>query len=153
MKVSYFCLLLVIGVITGCSGLKTYPNNYGKNLHIITDKDKGSFFSDVKLSVDIHAVDKSCQTEYQGTVKLDRKTTEVGIPTDDTRYLAFYFESSSYWSNSNSSIHYDTLLKSRDGYSYIIKVSYIDDIYNVLIKEISANGEPRELNRIPLTAC
>ena len=49
---------------------------------------------------------------------------------------------------------YDTVLVPRDGYYYDVSVSYIDNIYNVTIRERhSSSGESRELLANSLDSC
>jgi hypothetical protein len=145
-------LLLAVGLLTGCSGLRPYPNTLAKNLHIRTETDSGSILSKVRAEVDIFRVKADCKTEYQGTVKLKGPSLEVGIPSDKLSYMVFVFSNSSFLANSRSSISHDTLLNPRAGYNYDIKVSYIDDIYNVAIREthprksVSRNIELKDLS-------
>jgi hypothetical protein len=128
-------MLLVYGLLAGCSGIKTFQNTPDKNLHIKTETDSSSMFSKVRAAVDIYRVDANCKTEYKGTVQLKNLSVDVGIPSGRLSYLVFVFHSSGFLSGSSGTITYNTLLKPRIGYNYDIKVSYIDDIYNVVIRE------------------
>ena len=123
-------------------------------MHIRTETDSGSVFSKVRAEVDIFSVKADCTTEYQGTVKLNGPSIEVGIPSDRLSYTVFVFSNSSFLANSRSSISHATLLKPRAGYTYDIKVSYIDDIYNVAVHEAHPGKTAgREIERIDLSAC
>ena len=128
-------VLVAAVILAGCSGLRPYPNNLEKNLVIRTDTDSGSIFSKVGVEVDIFRVKADCLTEYQGTVNLNGPSVEVGIPPDKLSYMAFVFSNSSFLASSRNSISHETLLEARAGYNYDIRVSYIDDIYNVAISE------------------
>ncbi len=150
--------LLAAGLLAGCSGIKNYPDTLPKNLRIHATVSK------VQAELHIHRVDPSCQTEYQGTVQLDRPSVEVGIPSGRQSLVAFTFSSSSFLSGSSSSVRYDTLLSSssvrydtlltpRAGYTYDVKVSYLDNIYSVTIREIDPRGSSREIGRRDLSAC
>ncbi|HEY9052167.1 MAG TPA: hypothetical protein VIQ03_11520 [Gammaproteobacteria bacterium] len=146
--------ITAISFLYGCSGLKSYPNNHNKNLQIKTTTDSGSMFSSVKASLHIYSVNTNCEGSYQGTVKLDQPDKAVGIPENKTSYLAFDFDSSTFLGGSSSSISYETLLKPRPGYQYDIEVSYIDDLYNVIIKEMAPNKRSsREIDPIHLANC
>ena len=146
--------LLLVGFLVGCSGIKSYPNTLAKNLHIQTETDSGSFFSSVRAAVNIYRVDARCQLEYQGTVDLDESSVAVGIPSDRSSYLVFDFASSSFLANSRSSISYETLLEPVAGYNYDIEVSYIDDIYNVEIRETHPfKSVNRDIELKDLNAC
>ena len=101
----------------------------------MTTTESGSFFLSVNTSVDIYLVNRDCSLEYEGTIKLDKASVSVGIPPDKSSYLVFGFASSSFLANSSGDISYETLLKPHKGYRYLIKASYINDIYNVEIRE------------------
>ena len=127
--------LLAAGLLTGCSGLRPYPDTLPGNMRIVTETDSGSVFSKVRAAVDIYSVNPDCTTDYEGTVQLNGPSIEVGIPPGKLSYTVFVFSNSSFLANSRSSISHATLLKPRAGYVYDVKVSYIDDIYNVDIRE------------------
>jgi len=151
---SLLVLLLGFGFLTGCSGIKTYPNNLDKNLYITTTTESGSFFSSVNAALDVYLVNRDCSLEYQGTIKLEKTSVNVGIPTDKSSYLVFGFASSSFLANSSGSISQETLLKPRKGYRYKINVSYIDDIYNVDIRETHPRkSTSREIETVGLNTC
>lgn len=153
-QASLLVLLLGFGFLTGCSGIKTYPNNLDKNLSITTTTESGSFFSSVNAALDIYLVNRDCSLEYQGTIKLDKATVTVGIPTDKSSYLVFGFASSSFLANSSGSISQETLLKPRKGYRYKINVSYLDDIYNVEIRETHPRkSTSRDVDTAGLNTC
>ena len=144
----------MMGITAGCSGIKTYPNNLKKNLHVKIEKDSGSFFSSIKTTVDIYKVNKDCSTEYEGTVQLSKPTAEIGIPTGRLSYLAFVFASSGFLSSSSSTTIYETMIRPRTGYSYDAKVTYLDDIYNVEIFEKKPGRKKgRELESKDLSNC
>ena len=143
-----YAALLAAGLLAGCSGIKTYPDTLPKNLRIHTTLSK------VQAALHIHRVDASCQTEYQGTVQLDKPSVEVGIPSGRQSLVAFTFSSSSFLSGSSSSVRYDTLLTPRADHTYDVKVSYLDNIYNVTVREIDPRGSPgREIGRRDLRSC
>ncbi len=147
-------LLAIIGLLVGCSGKFTYPDTLAKNLHIQTETESGSIFSSVRAALGVYQVDDQCKIEYQGTVDLDGRPVSVGIPSGRPSYLVFEFASSSFLANSRRSISYETLLLPVAGRDYDIKVSYMDDIYNVEIRE-SRPGDAvvRNIERKDLRAC
>lgn len=145
--------LLAAGLLAGCSGIKTYPNTLAKNLHVRTETDS-AFFSKVRVDVDVYRVAADCKIEYEGTVKLNEPLIDIGIPSDRTSYLVFNFNSSSFLAGSRSSIDYDTLLKPRGGFDYNVKLSYKDDIYNVVIMEKNrSKSSSSEIERKDLNKC
>ena len=62
---SLLVLLLGFGFLTGCSGIKTYPNNLDKNLSITTTTESGSFFSSVNAALDVYHVNCDCLLKYK----------------------------------------------------------------------------------------
>lgn len=147
-------LLLAFSLLAGCSGIKTYPNILDTNLHIETETDSGSIFAKVRAAVDIYRVDADCKTDYEGTVQLKNPSVDVGIPSDRLSYLVFVFASSGFFSSSSGTITYDALLKPRAGYNYDVKARYIDNIYNVEIRETHPRKKKsREIELKGLNAC
>jgi hypothetical protein len=147
-------LLLLASLMNGCAGIRPYPNSLDKNLHILTETESGSLFSKVRATVNIYQVDTNCKAEYKGTLKLNNPSVAVGIRPDSLTYLVFEFAGYSFLANSSSRISYDTMLKTRTGYNYKIKVSYIDDIYNVDIREVHlSKPASRDIERMDLSAC
>lgn len=82
------------------------------------------------------------------------KSPELGIPTGKATYLTVTFASSSFWRGSSSHMSYNTLLFARKGYRYELDVSYVDDIYNVVLYEIAQRTcKKRELDVTALRDC
>lgn len=147
-------LLVTVSLLAGCLGIRPYPNTMDKNLHIQTKTDSGSFFSKVRAAVDIYRVDADCKTKYEGTIQLNEPSVDVGIPSHRLSYLVFVFSSSSFLASSNSTVTHDTLLKPRAGYNYDIKVSYIDNMYNVAIRETHPRtSASRDIELKDLSGC
>lgn len=149
-----FLLVMINGLLLACSSLKTYPNNYEKNLLIKTRTESGSVFSSVQAALDIYSVDETCNANYLGTLELNSPQVSVGIPHGKLRFLSFHFGTSGFFSNSSSSISYDTLLRPRKGYQYDINVKYIDDLYNVeIFEKKTAKAKRKELPQWSLKEC
>ncbi len=136
-------VVLAACLLAGCSGIKPYPDHPEKNLQLSTKTDSGSPFSSVRAALDIYRVDQGCQMHYEGTVDLRDSSLAIGIPVGEPSYLAFAFNSSSWLGSSQGSITYDTLLTPRPGYEYDVEVSYADDMYDVVIREIDPRGGAR----------
>jgi hypothetical protein len=126
--------LFLISLLSGCSGIKTYPGTADKNFHITTETVSGSMLSKLRTNVDIYRVDADCKPEYEGTVPLKSGSVDIGIPPGRSSYLVFVFSTSRFLSSS-STVTYGGLLNIKAGCSYDVKVSYLDDIYNVVILE------------------
>jgi hypothetical protein len=147
-------LLLVFSLLIGCSGIKTYPNTADKNLYITTETDSGSMLSKVRTAVDIYRVDSDCKTEYEGTVQLKSRSVDIGIPPGRLIYLVFVFSRAGFFSSSSSKITYGGLMKLNADYLYDVKVSYVDDIYNVVIRETNPRKKKsREIELKDLNNC
>lgn len=147
-------LLVALGLLAACSGKFTYPNTLAKNLSIHTETDSGSPFSSVRAAVGIYGVDGQCRIEYQGTVDLDDPSIAVGIPSGRPSYLVFEFANNSFLGSSRRSITYETLLVPAAGHDYRLEVSYVDDIYNVEIRESRpGDSASRRIARRDLRTC
>jgi len=152
--VGVILLFCAASILSACSGIKTYENHLNKNLHIHTVTDSGSWFSRVRAAVDIQRVGEDCAIDYEGTVQLTEPVTEIGIPPDRGSYLVFVFSSSSFFSNRSGTITYETLMKPRPHHHYDAAVSYKNDLYHVVIREIRPDRSAgRELDRQALSAC
>jgi hypothetical protein len=146
-------LLLFTGLISSCAGIKPYPNTLTKNITIKTSS-KGGFLTSINVQVHIAKVNKNCQGEYIGTVKLKNPVEKVGLPTGKWSYLTFNFATSTFLGGNNSSISLGTLIKPRKGYTYELDVSYFENIYNVEIFEKGPRGKKaREIDIRNLEDC
>ena len=154
MTRGFGAVLLAASLLSGCSGLKTYPDAAPKNLVIRTETSSGSWFSKVRAAVHVHRVDANCQTEYQGTVQLGEPSVEVGLPVDRVSLVAFVFTSSATLGGSSSSIRVEALLKPRAGYTYQANLSYVDSMYSVVLREIDPRrSSSREIERKSTKGC
>jgi hypothetical protein len=141
-------------VLAGCATGNRYADLPGKNLVIHTETSSGSTFSSVRAVLGVHAVDAQCKLTYEGFVDLDQPVMRVGIPADRTSYLVFEFATSSFLGGSRGSISRETLLRPRAGATYDVRVTYKDDLYDVVIREIRAGGgRGREVEFAGLSAC
>lgn len=109
----YVTLLIALGLLTSCSGVKTYPNTLDKNLHVTTKTD-----SSVDATVEIYKVESNCS-----------------------------------FLSGSSTTTYSALLRPRTGLKYDIDVSYMEDIYNVVINERRGSTKSREIEAKSLAAC
>lgn len=147
-------LLLGVGLLAGCSGIKTYPDTSPKNLVVRTEASSGSMLGRSRVSVHIHEVDANCRTEYRGTVQLNEPTVEIGVPAGRPSLLVFNFYNSSFLGGSTGNINYETLLRPRAGFTYDATARYRDGIYYVSIRESGARGgQGREVARRGLAEC
>jgi hypothetical protein len=145
----YIALLLTLCMLTACSGIKTYSSNMGKNLHVTTKTD-----SSVDAAIDVYRVETDCSIKYSGTIKLNNSNVDIGIPAGRSSYLVFSFSSSGFFSGSSTTT-YSTLLRPRsDQNKYDIDVSYIENIYNVVIHEGKrGSSKSREIEARNLSTC
>ena len=151
MRAAFTGLLILVA---GCSSLRPYPSGLPENVVVKSAIESGSMLSSMRGSVHIHEVDSGCHTSYVGTVKLDRPSVALGLPTEHASYLVFAFDGSSLFGGTTSSAGAGTVLRPRPGYRYEFAVSYKDSIYNVVLRESDPRrGVSREVPRQELRAC
>jgi hypothetical protein len=140
--------IVVLGFMTGCSGIRPYPNTKDKNLFVDLKTDRG-----VRVSLDVYRVGPDCRVDYQGTVRLGNKRSEVGIPSGERLFLSFNFARSSIIFG-KSSMGHGTLIKPRDGKIYRAEATYRDSMYNVEIYEAaSLDAKGSEVEHLELNQC
>jgi hypothetical protein len=153
-------LLLFAGVLAGCSGLPPYESDLPANLNVKTTLSSPSLLLTAPLAgtfdADMHvtAVDRRCQRNYRGTVKLGSTAVNVGIPADQLSYLVFEFSGRSLLTRGSASSTYATLLTPRSGHQYDVDVAYADQMYSITVYERNPrSGLRREVERRPFSAC
>lgn len=129
-------VLALAGLLGGCAGTRTYVASPENNVRFTTVTKSGSLFSSVRAGVKVYSVDANCRPTYRGTIRLDRSSVASGLPAGRPSYLEFVFSSSSFLANRRSSINYRALLTPKPGYRYDIEVSYVDDSYNAVVREV-----------------
>src|SRR5690348_5161224 len=87
------CIVIAFA-LTGCSGLRTYPNAYDKNAVVRLTTDPGSLLTTRSVDLDLYTIDPSCEATYLGTLKLRDATIDVGLPVDRKVLLAYVFSRS-----------------------------------------------------------
>ena len=148
LNFSLLAFLSITLLASGCASTKAYKDVLTHNLEFNSKTDS------VEVTLDIYGVGKQCESEYLGTVDLDRNSIELGIAMGQPSYLVVGFASSSFWSNSSGFLSYDFTLLPRKAYRYEVDVSYIDRIYNVIVYEVSQlTGEKREMETAELRNC
>ena len=146
--------LLLAAALAGCAGTRAYVSSSENNLRFTTLAESGSWLSSVQASVHIHSVDENCRTDFQGTIRLEESPVTTGIPVGRPSFLVFSFDSSSFLTNSSSSINYRTMLTPRRDHDYDIAVEYVDSTYNATIREVNRRDKRwREVGYTPLDSC
>lgn len=155
MKKAWFCLAPLLSVLlAGCSGVKAYPDLASKNVHLHTRLVEERMFGSVRADLEVYSVDARCETQYLGTVELDRANVDIGITPGQQTYLVFVFSSKGMLGSAKGSTTYATLLRPRIGFEYRAEVRYLDDIYNVdLIETQPGKKSGRELEPRRLDSC
>jgi hypothetical protein len=139
-RIHLVCLLLLMAAVTGCSGLKTYPDTAEKNL-LVRTKTSGSLFMSVEVFLHIYDLKDDCKSDYLGSIKLKNGETQIGIPTGRPAYLGFVF-------HTDGIVPDTTILTPRPGARYIADVRYADRIYSVTMHEAGPQGKlGREIER------
>ena len=144
-------LVLICGcyVVSGCSNVKPYTGAMAENLTINVNTDP-----EVQTSIDIYSVDKACKADYQGTLSVERRTQQTGLPVNQPSYLVVSFATSSFWSGGSSRMSQETLLTPKKGYRYQYDLSYIDGIYNIELRQIHRKtGKAKQLEAADLGVC
>ena len=150
MRLNFILLALMSMVLLagGCSATKLYKDVLTHNLELNSKTDS------VKATLDIYSVGEQCEYEHLGTVALDKSSIELGIAMEKPSYLIAGFASSSFWSSSSGFIGYDFTLLPHKAFRYTVDVSYIDEIYNVTVYEVSQlTGKKREMESAELQNC
>lgn len=151
---------LVAAALAGCAGAPPYQSDLPPNLNVKTKLSRPSVLLTPVLGgsfeADMHVigVDRSCQKNYRGSVKLDGPAVSVGIPSDEPSYLVFEFTGRSAPARGSASGTYSTLLTPRRGYQYDVDVLYADKMYSITVYERNPrSGTRREVERRPFSAC
>jgi hypothetical protein len=153
-------LLVFAGLLAGCSGLPAYESDLPANLNVKTTLSSPSLLLTAPLAgtfdADMHvtAVDRRCQKNYRGTVKLGSTAVNLGIPAEQPSYLVFEFSGRSLLTRGSGSSTYTTLLTPRRGLQYDVDVTYADEMYSITVHERNPHsGLRREVERRPFSAC
>ena len=152
--------LLLAAALAGCAGAPPYKSNLPPNLNVRTKLSSPSVLLTPALGgtfeADMHvaSVDRGCQRNYRGSVRLDAPAVSVGIPADQPTYLVFEFSGRSAPTRGSASSTYSTLLTPRSGYQYDVDVVYADQMYSVTVHERNPrSGARREVERRAFSAC
>lgn len=142
-------VLVVVSTLIGCSTVTTYNASRPFNLSVFNKASSG-----IDTSLHIYNVSKSCELEYIGTLDLDSKKTQTGIPINKTMYVEVEFFTNSFLALNDKSTRFGTIIKSRKGYLYTLKSQYSENVYDVTLyhKKRSSN-ESYELPTNGFEAC
>ena len=143
----YKAVLIILVMVSACSSTRPYTNNSPENLSLKTDIRKGTAW------LNVYEVDNACATKYLGTVELEGSRVKVAIPINKPSFLQFSFSTASLLSGRSSS-SYGMYLTTRAGYQYEGTVSYVDDMYTMMVHENnSRGGERRDITRVVPNVC
>lgn len=131
---------LLLAVLAGCSGLKTYPNDLEKNLTVRTTL-SGSLFTDLKAYLHVYDPKDDCKIKYVGSVKLNNGEAAVGIAVGRPVCLDFVFHSTELFSP-EAHLHNRAIVILQPGVRYVAVVRYVDRIHSVSIRELGSTGQP-----------
>ena len=147
-----FFRIFVLGVVStliGCSNITTYKSTQLFNLSVFNKASSG-----IDTSLHVYNVSKCCELEYIGTLDLDSKKTQTGIPVNNTMYVEVEFFTNSFLALNDKSTRFGTIIKTRKGYLYTLKSQYSENVYDVTLyhKKRSSNKN-YELPTHGLEAC
>lgn len=156
-----FWILVMAGVLGGCSGLRPYESTLPPNLNVTAKLKSGGVLSSSaplvsNFGADLHVagVDARCQRTYQGSVRLKSVPARLGLPADRPSYLVVEFSGHNFLTRGGASSSYATLLTPRRGYQYDMEVTYADEMYRVTVHERDPrSGQRREVEHRPIGAC
>lgn len=120
--------LLFALILSGCSGLKTYPNALDKNATIHVRTDGGTLLSRIGIALDLYTVDPGCGTQYLGTLELDDSTIELGLPLHQQVRLAYVFSRDALVGTSGTTV-IEMMVTPRRGERYEFDVDYLKQGY------------------------
>jgi hypothetical protein len=152
--------LLLAAALAGCAGAPPYQSDLPPNLNIKTKLTSPSVLFTPALGgrfdaeMHVASVDRRCQRNYRGSVRLDGPAVSVGIPANQPSYLVFEFSGSSAPTRGSASSTYSTLLTPRSGYQYDVDVVYSGEMYSITVYERNPRGGARrEVERRPFSVC
>lgn len=136
------CASLMAMILAGCSGIPRYEDPFPPNMRVRTELDSGTIFSNTVAGFDVYRVRDDCNFEYRGRVSLDKASTDVGVPVDETVYLDFIF------TTRRGEVRHGTLLTPRPEHDYEALATYSKGMYDVVIRETyRGNTSPRLLEK------
>ena len=146
---SAFTLAALIAALFGTGCATPYRSTAPENFRFTTKTDRG-VLSSVKTTLHVYRPDAECRTEYLGSVRLGSDPLALGFDVGRPVLLVFEFVTSGWLSSSTSSTRWDTVLTPQPGRAYRADVTYLDDIYDVVLKERRGSSQrERTLDRKP----
>ena len=146
---SVIFLLGLVSALSGCSNIISYKSTQPSNLSIFNKASSG-----IDSSLHVYNVSKSCELEYIGTLDLDSKKTQTGIPVNKTMYVEVEFFTNSFLALNDKSTRFGTIIKPRKGYLYTLKSQYSENVYDVALYHKKRGSNKRyELPTQGLEAC
>jgi hypothetical protein len=140
-------VLILAAGLAACGGTKPYRHDGAPNVAVRSDLDGG-----VRATLHVHRVNGNCQTEYQGSLALDRSSLPLAIPAGRESFLDVTFDTSSLLAGSRR-MSAGTLVRARAGYRYDVAVAYRNSLYQLTVRETDPGGKTRELPRRGLGSC
>ena len=130
--------VLALG-LAGCTESRPYANLPEKNLQVRTATDGG------RVVLEVHSLDGSCTTSYEGFVALDKPLVEVGLPSGKPAVLVFDFQKAG--RGTEAPIRKEVHLLPRAGNRYEARVAYKESIYDIELRELDPRtGTDREID-------
>ncbi len=130
--------------LASCSGLRDYASTTDQNL-LIRTKTSGSPLTKVEAFLHVYRLKSACETEYLGTVVLDRDEIRTGLLPQQPTYLKFVFKTSPRFAGGSSLIPYGVAVTPQSSARYVADLSYADSLYNVTVREIGPQGRAGRL--------
>jgi len=156
IKHSYaiFCLVMFLTVVGCATTEQAYRTTEEKNLRIEAKTDPNSFGKVRSTYLYVYEVDRRCETNYLGYVRLDKPLIEIGLPTGKLLMLTADFVASERFSSSTTRNSYSYLLQPQPGYDYAADIQHREKLYKfTLMERHRGSGTKRVVERKDLSSC
>lgn len=145
--------LLVALSLSGCSGLKTYPNALEKNALVHVQANRSGLLSSFGVALDLYSVDARCGSSYLGTLELDEATVQLGLPLEQKVLLAYVFSHDAILGTSGTAV-IEMMVTPRRGERYEFNVAYLKEGYTATGQVfVPGNPQARDVEYARLQDC
>jgi hypothetical protein len=134
--------------VVGCATTEqAYRTTEEKNLRIEAKTERSSFGKVRSTFLYVYEVDRRCETNYLGYVRLDKPVIEIGLPTGKLLMLTADFVAT-------ARNRYSYLLQPQPGYDYVADILHREKLYKFTLMERSrGSGTKRVIEHKDLGSC
>jgi len=133
------------------NSLRRYPSGRPKNLAVnLHYESNGGFFSTSHAYASIHNIKEDCSTHYEGWVKLDEGSNDIGLAVGQPTQLVIKLSHSSWSGDSGGSMERGVGITPKPGMHYEVDVNYADAMYDIRLFPMGHDGKQRlKANQCP----